>query len=140
LKLLILSDLHGNWPALEAVLAAEESWDAVACCGDLVDYGPNPAECVRWVAKNAEFRVRGNHDNALAFGIDCRCMGSFREASLATRAWHRNMLDDCVRIATWRTSSLRLPTAQETWDERSSRSKRARGLVGKNGPASSHGI
>jgi putative phosphoesterase len=93
LKLLILSDLHGNWPALEAVIAREGAWDAVACCGDVVDYGPSPVECVRWVARNADFRVRGNHDNALAFGVDCHCMGSFRDASLATRAWHGTLLD-----------------------------------------------
>jgi len=92
MKLLILSDIHGNWPALEAVLQAEGSWDAVAFCGDVVDYGPHPVECVHWVAQHAEFRVRGNHDNALAFGVDCHCMGSFREASLATRAWHRTLL------------------------------------------------
>jgi putative phosphoesterase len=91
-KLLILSDIHANWPALEAVLAAEGSWDTVAFCGDVVDYGPHPVECLRWVAAHAEFRVRGNHDNALAYGVDCRCMGSFREASLATRAWHRTLL------------------------------------------------
>ena len=42
MKLLILSDIHGNWPALEAVIQAESSWDAVAFCGDVVDYGPHP--------------------------------------------------------------------------------------------------
>jgi len=92
MKLLILSDIHGNWPALQAVLQAEQSWDAVAFCGDVVDYGPNPGDCLHWIAQNAEFRVRGNHDNALAFGVDCQCMGSFREASLATRDWHRTLL------------------------------------------------
>ncbi len=92
MKLLILSDIHANWPALEAVLRAEGSWDAVAFCGDVVDYGPNPVECLRWIAGHAEFRVRGNHDNALGYGVDCRCMGSFREAAVATRAWHRTLL------------------------------------------------
>jgi putative phosphoesterase len=92
MKLLILSDIHGNWEALTAVFRAEHSWDAVAFCGDVVDYGPYPVQCLRWVAKHAEFRVRGNHDNALAFDVDCHCMGSFREASLATRFWHRALL------------------------------------------------
>jgi putative phosphoesterase len=91
-KLLILSDIHGNWPALEAVLRAEPDRDAVAFCGDAVDYGPFPVECVRWLADSADYLVRGNHDNALAFDKDCRCMGSFREASLATRAWHRTLV------------------------------------------------
>lgn len=92
MKLLILSDIHANWPALEAVLAAEPDYTAVAFCGDVVDYGPNPVECVHWVARHADFTVRGNHDNAVGFGLDCRCMGSFREYSLATRAWHKSIL------------------------------------------------
>ena len=49
MKLLILSDIHGNWPALEAVLAAEPEHDAVVFCGDVVDYGPQPVECLRWL-------------------------------------------------------------------------------------------
>lgn len=94
MKLLILSDIHANWPALEAVLAAEPDYTAVAFCGDVVDYGPHPVECVRWVERNSDFTVRGNHDNALAFGLDCRCMGSFREYSLATRAWHKTIVSE----------------------------------------------
>jgi predicted phosphodiesterase len=97
MKLLILSDIHGNWPALEAVLRAESDFDAVAFCGDVVDYGPCPVECLRWVAEHPDHAVRGNHDNALGFDLDCRCMGSFREYSLATRAWHRTLLCDSER-------------------------------------------
>jgi putative phosphoesterase len=97
MSLLILSDIHGNGPALEAVLAAEPEFDAVAFLGDVVDYGPHPVRCLRWVAEHAEHRVRGNHDNALAFGVDCRCMGSFREFSLATRAWHATLLAESDR-------------------------------------------
>lgn len=94
MKLLVVSDVHANWPALEAVIAAEPDHDRVAFCGDAVDYGPHPVECLRWLAEHAQYRVRGNHDNAMGFGVDCRCMGSFREASLATRAWHKTLLDD----------------------------------------------
>jgi protein phosphatase len=98
MKLLILSDIHGNWPALEAVLQAEPRYDAVAFCGDVVDYGPSPVGCLRWVASNANYSVRGNHDNALGFDTDCRCMGSFRAYALATRAWHRTLLSDTDRL------------------------------------------
>ena len=48
MKILLISDLHGNWPALQAVLAAEPEVDQILCLGDLVNYGPQPAECVRW--------------------------------------------------------------------------------------------
>jgi putative phosphoesterase len=105
MKLLLLSDIHGNWPALEAVLAAEPDFDAVAFCGDVVDYGPFPVECIRWLGEHADYLVRGNHDNALAFDRDCRCMGSFREASVATRAWHRTLV-----VGTEREFLRRLPT------------------------------
>jgi putative phosphoesterase len=97
MKLLILSDIHGNWPALEAVIRAEPDHDSVAFCGDVVDYGPHPVESLRWVAEHAEHRVRGNHDNALGFDVDCRCMGSFREYSVATRSWHASLLGDAER-------------------------------------------
>jgi putative phosphoesterase len=92
MKLLILSDIHANWPALEAVLHNEGSWDGVAFCGDVVGVGPQPVECVRWVAEHAEFRVRGDLDNALAFGLGCHGAGSFREASPIARTWHSRSL------------------------------------------------
>jgi protein phosphatase len=55
MKLLILSDIHGNLPALEAVLDAEGYWDGVVFCGDAVDYGPHPVECVKWLEANADY-------------------------------------------------------------------------------------
>lgn len=93
-KMLILSDIHGNWAALDAILQAEPDRDAVVFCGDVVDYGPCPVECLRWIRENAAHYVRGNHDNAIAFDVDCQCMGSMRELSVATRAWHRTLLAD----------------------------------------------
>jgi putative phosphoesterase len=107
MKLLILSDIHGNWPALEAVLRAEPDFDGVAFCGDVVDYGPFPRECLRWLADHADHVVRGNHDNALGFDADCRCMGTFREFSVATRAWHRTLLDETDRLFLRRMPTLR---------------------------------
>ncbi len=52
MKLLIVSDIHGNWPALQAVLAAEAEVDQILCLGDLVNYGPQPAECGRWAMQH----------------------------------------------------------------------------------------
>jgi hypothetical protein len=51
MKILLLSDIHGNWAALQAVLAAEPDVDQILCLGDLVNYGPQPAECVAWAMK-----------------------------------------------------------------------------------------
>lgn len=92
MKLLVLSDIHANWPALEAVTRAERDWDEMVFCGDAVDYGPHPAECVRWLQATATHAVRGNHDNALAFDRDCRCAEPYRPSAVATRAWHRALL------------------------------------------------
>lgn len=47
MKMLLISDIHGNWPALQAELAAEPDADQILCLGDLVNYGPQPAECAR---------------------------------------------------------------------------------------------
>jgi putative phosphoesterase len=94
MKLLILSDVHANWPALEAVLGAEADFDDAVFCGDAVAYGPNPVECVRWLAGHVHHAVRGNHDNAVVHGLDCRCLESSRRYALATHDWHRELLAD----------------------------------------------
>jgi putative phosphoesterase len=107
MKLLIVSDIHGNWPALEAVLQAEPDFDEAAFCGDVMDYGPSPIECLRWLQEDVEYLVCGNHDYALAFDSDCRCMGSFREYSLATRAWHRTLVSEFDRDFLQSMSKLR---------------------------------
>jgi hypothetical protein len=48
MKLLILSDIHGNWAGLTSVLQAEGDADEILCLDDLVNYGPEPAACVVW--------------------------------------------------------------------------------------------
>jgi predicted phosphodiesterase len=58
----IISDLHGNLPALEAVLADMGSVDAVLCCGDIVGYYPDVAEVVARLRALGVQAVRGNHE------------------------------------------------------------------------------
>jgi len=65
MRYLILSDIHGNWEALEAVLQeAEGEWERAVCCGDLVGYGADPNRVVEWVREHVAAAVRGNHDKA----------------------------------------------------------------------------
>lgn len=45
-RLLVLSDIHGNLPALQAVLSSARGYDEVLVLGDLVDYGPQPGEVI----------------------------------------------------------------------------------------------
>ena len=60
---LILSDIHANWEALQAVTdAATGQYDAVLCCGDVVGYGADPNLTATWVREHALITVRGNHD------------------------------------------------------------------------------
>ncbi|MCC6537758.1 MAG: metallophosphoesterase family protein [Bryobacterales bacterium] len=66
MRYLILSDIHANWEALDAVLEAaqKDGFDQIVCCGDLVGYGADPNAVTDWVRSTASFVVRGNHDKA----------------------------------------------------------------------------
>ena len=64
---LILSDLHSNLEALQAVLDdARGRYDRILCLGDLVGYGADPNAIVEWVRENVDIVIRGNHDRASA--------------------------------------------------------------------------
>jgi predicted phosphodiesterase len=87
----VLSDVHGNLPALEAALAGLASLgvDGYLVAGDLVGYGPFPNECVAAVAALAPVCVAGNHD-LIALGR----LSSDRCIPLARRSleWTRSVL------------------------------------------------
>jgi predicted phosphodiesterase len=71
MRVLILSDIHANLTALEAVLDdAKHSYDAVWCLGDTVGYGPRPDECVRRIQELGAISVIGNHDWAALGRMD----------------------------------------------------------------------
>jgi diadenosine tetraphosphatase ApaH/serine/threonine PP2A family protein phosphatase len=87
---LILSDLHGNLEALEAVLAdAEGLYDRILCLGDLVGYGADPNAIVDWTRKNVPVIIRGNHDKAGA-GLDD--LETFSPLARASAWWTRTVL------------------------------------------------
>jgi putative phosphoesterase len=77
LKIVIISDIHGNLAALNAL--PERNFDELWCIGDLVDYGPNPHEVVEWVKQQAKITVRGNHDHAAGFSVDPQCSPPFKK-------------------------------------------------------------
>lgn len=65
MRYLVISDLHSNWEALEAVLEdARGDYDRIICCGDLAGYGPDPNRVLDWARENLYAVVRGNHDRA----------------------------------------------------------------------------
>jgi putative phosphoesterase len=92
MKIIIFSDLHANWEALSALQRAESRPDALLFLGDVVGYGPDPQRCLDWVRSNATAAVRGNHDNAVAFGGDLGIDHGLLEAARATHALARAVL------------------------------------------------
>ena len=87
---LILSDIHGNREALEAVLAhARGSYNAILCLGDLVGYGPDPNAVVEWARANVPVAVRGNHDKACS-GLDS--LEYYNPAARTSAIWTRGVL------------------------------------------------
>lgn len=70
-RIALISDIHANLPALEAVMKDIEQLqcDAVYCLGDIVGYNANPAECLEFVRGRQIPTVRGNHDEE-AIGED----------------------------------------------------------------------
>ncbi len=62
MRALVLSDIHGNLQALQAVLGAAETFDQLWNLGDAVGYGANPNEVIETLRERATVNVRGNHD------------------------------------------------------------------------------
>ncbi|PSP44278.1 metallophosphoesterase, partial [Halobacteriales archaeon QH_6_64_20] len=86
----VISDIHGNRVALEAVLADMPDVDALVCAGDVVGYNPWHAECIEVVREREVPTVIGNHDRAVAgdtgFGFNSMAGAGVRHA--------RETLDD----------------------------------------------
>jgi diadenosine tetraphosphatase ApaH/serine/threonine PP2A family protein phosphatase len=82
----VISDVHSNRQALEAVLAAIEAagTDELWCLGDLVGYGADPDFCTETVLERADACLVGNHDLAVLEQID---VGTFSATAAAAVAW-----------------------------------------------------
>ena len=90
MKLLVISDIHGNWAALQAVLKSEQDADRILCLGDLVDYGPEPGACVGWAFQQqtkGTILLQGNHDWGVAERKDPRASPPYRQLAAATQAF-----------------------------------------------------
>jgi predicted phosphodiesterase len=82
----LLSDVHGNLPAFEAVLADVESSGAgeIWCLGDLVGYGAQPDECVELARERCDLCLAGNHDMVVTGDLD---IGDFSSSAAAAARW-----------------------------------------------------
>lgn len=105
-RILLLSDIHANWPALEAVLSqAAGAYDAIWFLGDIVGYGPFPIECVTFVKEHlahSPWRA-GNHDLGLLGRME-----NFRWAGVAayTLARHREVMQAEPDLWEWMEDTI----------------------------------
>jgi protein phosphatase len=91
MKIVVISDLHSNFDALAAL---PELGDELWVLGDLVNYGPMPAEVVSFVRSHTEIVIRGNHDHAVGFNVDPRCTPRYADMADATMQYSKVHLDD----------------------------------------------
>jgi diadenosine tetraphosphatase ApaH/serine/threonine PP2A family protein phosphatase len=92
----VISDVHANWHALEAVLEEvdREGPDELWCLGDLVGYGPRPNPCCVAVERRAAICLAGNHDLGVLGAID---LGEFAGDAAVAARWTRGVLAEGSR-------------------------------------------
>ncbi len=86
---LVLSDIHSNLAAFEAVLADAGQFDMIWCLGDVIGYGPQPNECIERLKALPHICVAGNHDWA---AIDKLDIAAFNPDALRACLWTRKQL------------------------------------------------
>jgi len=93
LRVAVLSDIHSNRQALEAVLAAVEEADVdqAWCLGDMVGYGADPDACTALVRERCATCLVGNHDLAVLGGLD---ISTFSETAAAAVEWTREHVNE----------------------------------------------
>ena len=91
-RIAVLSDVHGNRQAFEAVLddVAGESVDELWCLGDLVGYGADPDACVSWPASTPHVCLVGNHDLAVRGDIS---LDDFSRGAALAAQWTKDEMD-----------------------------------------------
>jgi diadenosine tetraphosphatase ApaH/serine/threonine PP2A family protein phosphatase len=91
MRVALLSDIHANLPALEAVEKDLDSQavDRVLSLGDVLGYGPYPNECVDWLRERGASCLAGNHDLALLEWLDA---STYHPDALSALIWQRGVL------------------------------------------------
>jgi diadenosine tetraphosphatase ApaH/serine/threonine PP2A family protein phosphatase len=96
LRIAVLTDIHANRQALEAVLAEIDAaeMDAIWCLGDLVGYGGDPDACVELIRERASICLAGNHDLAVTGALS---LDDFSDAARKAAQWTRGRILDETR-------------------------------------------
>jgi diadenosine tetraphosphatase ApaH/serine/threonine PP2A family protein phosphatase len=89
MRIALLSDVHGNLPAFEAVLGDVDSADIeeIWCLGDLVGYGAQPDACVELARSRCDVCLAGNHDLVVTGEID---LADFSSSAADAAQWTRD--------------------------------------------------
>ena len=93
MRIAMLSDVHGNRPAFEAVLAAidEAAVEEVWCLGDLVGYGAQPDDCVALARDRCDVCLAGNHDLVVTGDIP---LSDFSSSAAAAARWTQETISE----------------------------------------------
>jgi diadenosine tetraphosphatase ApaH/serine/threonine PP2A family protein phosphatase len=95
MRYLVISDVHANLVAFEAVLGdAEGKYDYIWCLGDMVGYGPDPNECVKLLQTLDHLCIAGNHDWAVLGKLD---VDDFNADARFASLWTREQLNSDVQ-------------------------------------------
>jgi diadenosine tetraphosphatase ApaH/serine/threonine PP2A family protein phosphatase len=96
MRVAVLSDVHSNLHALEAVLAEVDAgrFDAIWFLGDLVGYGPRPNECAALLRDRAAICLAGNHDLVVLGKIP---IAAFAGEAAAAAEWTQTVLEEPAR-------------------------------------------
>ncbi len=96
MRVAVISDIHANLHALEAVAPEieREQPDAVWCLGDLVGYGPQPNPCCEWVEERTGVCLVGNHDLGVLGALD---LAEFSPEAAEAALWTRGVLTEASR-------------------------------------------
>jgi len=107
MRVAVISDVHGNEPALEAVLddVARAAPDEVWCLGDTVGYGASPNRCCELVEQRADMTLVGNHDLVVTGGLSVE---NFNDDARDAALWTRDVLEP-----RWREWLASLPSSDE---------------------------
>ncbi len=99
MKVIVISDIHGNLEALNKVLEyidRLEEEKRVVCLGDIVGYGPNPVECFNIVESLTDTICLGNHEDAI---LDTSYDYQINRHARTAIRWTREVLDDEIKEA-----------------------------------------
>lgn len=94
MQICLISDVHSNRVALDAVLAALPTCDQLWCLGDTIGYGPRPNECLALVRERATYVLTGNHDLACLGEVS---LADFNALARQANLWNNQQLQPDLR-------------------------------------------